>query len=119
VKKISFEGQTYDVLDETPTHYVCPPENQNEGYHFITKSKATEIIGVCNEKELTYAFCDDWLIFAKDAEGNLYYVITEMWEEWLDCPDDADQEENAVEKYMLPIAKEKWNTLRWNPAPKE
>ena len=42
MKQIVFDGQLYNVLDETPTHYVCPPESINEGYHFITKSKAKE-----------------------------------------------------------------------------
>jgi hypothetical protein len=61
-----------------------------------------------NKKNLQYAFCDDWLIFFKDKEtGKLYFVITELWLEWLDLPDNADQEQNAVEKYMLPIALKK------------
>lgn len=40
MKQIIFEGKEYYVLDETQTHYVCSPENRNEGYHFISKSKS-------------------------------------------------------------------------------
>ena len=40
MKKIVFEKQTYDVIDETSTHYVCPPFRLNEGYHFISKDRA-------------------------------------------------------------------------------
>lgn len=43
MKQIIFEGRQYSVLDETSTHYVCSPENQNEGYHFISKDKAEEV----------------------------------------------------------------------------
>jgi hypothetical protein len=63
--------------------------------------------------QLIYAFCEDWLIFAKDKEGKLFFVITEMWPEWSDLPDNASWEENAVEKYMLPIARKKWASLRF------
>lgn len=38
--KILFDGETYEVIDQTQTHYVCAPENRNEGYHFISKSKS-------------------------------------------------------------------------------
>lgn len=62
-------------------------------------------------RELTYAFCEDWLIYARDKEGRLFFVITEMWTEWLDCPENADQEPNAIEKYMLPVARRKWDNL--------
>lgn len=61
--------------------------------------------------ELTYAFCDDWLIYARDKRGKLFFVITEMWHEWLNLPENADQEPNAVEKYMLPVAQQKWDDL--------
>jgi len=64
---------------------------------------------------LIYDFCGDWLIFATDADGERWYVVTECWEEWLDLPDDADQESNAIERYMLPIAREQWYDLPWKP----
>jgi hypothetical protein len=65
------------------------------------------------KKELKYVFCDDWLIFAIDRQKNLYYIITEMWMEWCDLPENADQEKNAIKKYMLPVALKKWGNLRW------
>ena len=43
MKTIQFEGKEYHVLDETETHYICPPEYANEGYHWITKTKVEEI----------------------------------------------------------------------------
>lgn len=64
-------------------------------------------------KNLKYAFCDDWFIYAVDEKGKLYYVITETWTEWLDLHKNADQEPNAVEKYMLPIALKKWDRLNF------
>jgi hypothetical protein len=61
-----------------------------------------------NQKNLQYEFCDDWLIFFKDKEtGKRYYVITEMWLEWAELPENAISEENAIEKYMLPVALKK------------
>ena len=68
---------------------------------------------------LNYAFCDDWFIYAKDENGNLYSVNTELWDEWLNFPKGSDEEENAIEKYMLPIAYKKWNLLHWFKIPKE
>lgn len=62
---------------------------------------------------LTYVFCDDWFIFAVDKDNVLYLVCTELWSDWLDCPKNADKEENAVEKYIFPIAKKRWNFLNW------
>lgn len=38
--KILFENEIYTVLDESTTHYICPPFNNNEGYHYISKDKA-------------------------------------------------------------------------------
>jgi len=61
---------------------------------------------------MKYTFCDEWLILATDGE-RLYYVVTELWDEWLDFPEGADQEEGAVEKYMLPIALSRWDSLPW------
>jgi hypothetical protein len=43
----------------------------------------------------TFAFCDDWFIFAREGE-DLYYVNTE-----------------AVARYMLPIAFKRWDQLTW------
>jgi hypothetical protein len=42
-KHIMFQGNEYEVMDETSTHYVCSSENWKEGYHFITKEKAQVI----------------------------------------------------------------------------
>ena len=63
--------------------------------------------------EFEYVFSDDWSIFAKDETGQMYCVSTELWHEWLDFPKTAAAEPNAVEKYMLPFAKKKWNELKW------
>lgn len=38
--EIEFEGQIYPVLDCTTEHFVCPPLHKDEGYHFISISKA-------------------------------------------------------------------------------
>jgi len=68
-------------------------------------------------KDLKYVFCEDWLIYAIDHQKRLYYVITEMWTEWLDVgSEEKAYEKDAVKKYMLPIAKKKWNDLRWHMA---
>lgn len=64
-------------------------------------------------ENFTYDHCDDWLIFARNPAGKLFFVVTEMWPEWLDLHPDADQERGAVERYMLPIALSKWATLPW------
>jgi hypothetical protein len=42
MKKITFQGREYFVLDETGTHYVCEPMNRNEGYHYISKDKVSK-----------------------------------------------------------------------------
>lgn len=55
--------------------------------------------------KLRYRFCDDWFIYAEDSEGRAYYLNTELWPEWADLPPDADQEEDAIERYMLPHAR--------------
>ena len=44
MKQIKFEGQIYDVIDETPTHYVCFPYYNNEWYHYISKERAVEVM---------------------------------------------------------------------------
>ena len=64
-------------------------------------------------ENLKYAFCEDWFIYAKDENNKLHYVITELWPEWSDLPENADQEPNAIEKYMLPIVIKNWNKLRF------
>jgi hypothetical protein len=37
MKQIEFEGKKYNVIDETPTHYICEPESLKEGYYLISK----------------------------------------------------------------------------------
>lgn len=64
-----------------------------------------------------YLTTDDWLIFAVDGD-DLYYVITELWPEWLDVPEAEQDKPGAVEKYMVPVAKKKWNHLTWQKAGK-
>lgn len=68
--------------------------------------------------ELKYRFCDDWAIFATDRDNDWYSVTTELWPEWGQIPgktfEEAIAEDNAVEKYMLPIAKQRWEHLDWN-----
>ena len=61
-----------------------------------------------------YTFCDDQMILATDGE-RLYFVVTELWEERLDFPEGADQERGSVERYMLPIALSRWDSLCWKP----
>jgi len=65
--------------------------------------------------KLIYLFCADSFIIAKDQYGNLFYENTEPWPEWRDLPKNVKREPNAVEKYMLPVAREKWASLSWNP----
>jgi len=64
-------------------------------------------------ENLKYAFCEDWFIYATDENSKLYYIVTEFWPEWSDLPENADQEPNAIEKHMLPIAIKNWNKLRF------
>ena len=65
--------------------------------------------------QLTYAFCDDWLIYARAADGSWWSTITETWPEWLDAardagidPDDWEAVDDlataprAVETHMVP-----------------
>lgn len=33
----SAEIEFIEVIDQMETHYVCPPVNGNEGYHYISK----------------------------------------------------------------------------------
>lgn len=66
---------------------------------------------------LTYKCCDDWFIFATDEQGREFYVSTELWPEWLDCPEDEDGGYGATEKYMLPIAMRSWTELDWQLVP--
>lgn len=65
--------------------------------------------------ELKYAFCDDWLIFAYDKNGDLYYVNTELWPDWAEIPNWKEEAwtPGSVEKYMFPVAKKNWNSLGW------
>jgi hypothetical protein len=64
---------------------------------------------------LTYACCDDWLIYARADDGSWWSTITETWPEWLDAASDAgiDPDDweavddlatapNAVEQHMVP-----------------
>ena len=57
--------------------------------------------------------CEDWFIYAYDPKGKVYMVNTELWPEWLDVPQDEQNKEESIEKYMLPIAKQKWSSLNW------
>ena len=65
--------------------------------------------------QLTYAFCDDWLIYARATDGSWWSTITETWPEWLDAardagidPDDWEAVDDlataprAVETHMVP-----------------
>ena len=48
--------------------------------------------------QLTYAFCDDWLIYARAADGSWWSTITETWPQWLDAARDAgiDPDDDAA-----------------------
>jgi len=63
--------------------------------------------------QLEYVMCDDWWIMTKNETGQMYYLSTEFWPEWLDYSKTARAEPSSVEKYMLPIAKAKWDRLDW------
>lgn len=93
-----------------------PEPDDEEWAHKVRASGGFVEYSDFAEKYLSYAFCDDWLILARDIDGNLWYVNTEVWPAWADLPEGADQEPNAVEKYMLPIAKKKWRHLNWRKA---
>jgi hypothetical protein len=67
-------------------------------------------------RNLRFWTCNDWLIVALDEKGVMYFVDTESWPERFDLPAGADQELNAVEKYMLPVAFRKWEALNWKRA---
>jgi hypothetical protein len=60
-----------------------------------------------------FVFAEDWLIYAIDKNKNLYFVNTELWEEWLDVPQEETFKNNSIKKYMLPIAL-KENYLNWH-----
>ena len=36
-RRIKHAGKVYDVVDETPTHYICEPTGKMTGYHYIAK----------------------------------------------------------------------------------
>ncbi len=59
-----------------------------------------------------YTYCDDQMILATDGTRH-YYVITELWDEWLDFPEGAGRERGSGEKYLLPIALKRWDSLCW------
>jgi hypothetical protein len=67
-------------------------------------------------RNLRFWTCDDWLILALDEKGIIYFVDTESWPEWADLPAGADQDLNAPEKYILPVAFRNWESLGWKPA---
>ena len=46
---------------------------------------------------LTYVFCDDWLIYARAADGSWWSTITETWPQWLDAARDAGIDPNDWE----------------------
>lgn len=60
---------------------------------------------------LTYAYCINWFILATDSCGTFFYIDTRKWPEWDSLPGSAKREIGATEKYMLPIAREKWASL--------
>lgn len=54
MKRIIFEDNIYDVIDETETHYNVGASS-NEGYHWIDKSKA--VVLKHSYEDLRPAFC--------------------------------------------------------------
>jgi hypothetical protein len=38
-----YENHVYEMIDETPTHFVCSPKNTNEGYGYIPKDKTLSL----------------------------------------------------------------------------
>ncbi len=99
-------GETVGIIFGDPSLYMAALERM--GDHEPAADEAPPYRpGIA----LTYSHCDDWLIYARDAHGRLYFLCTELWPEWLDCPPGADQELGAVERYMLPIARARWDEL--------
>lgn len=37
MKYVYCEGKYYPIIDESATHWICPPANCKEGYQFFTK----------------------------------------------------------------------------------
>jgi hypothetical protein len=71
---------------------------------------------------LTYAFCDDWLIYAKAPDGSWWMTNTETWPEWADAAEAAGVDlydlaalgsfpegEDGVHEHMVPRVTA-WNT---------
>ena len=106
-------GTTCQLNQDAVDHCAsCQVEDGTGPYGFALSPLPTEQ----PKGRVTYAFCDDWFIYGKGENGKLYWVSTELWPEWFDLPEDADQEPNAVEKYMLSIARKKWYSLLWREA---
>jgi len=63
---------------------------------------------------LEFELAEDWFIYARHTvTGQLYSISTEIWEEWLDVPEKEQQRGDAVEVYMLPVARKYWGSLPW------
>jgi formylmethanofuran dehydrogenase subunit E len=82
-----------------------------EGYSRMGRARLESREAWC--ARLVYAFCKGTFIWARDSFRTLYFVDTNLWPEWHRFPDGTDKEPGATEKYMLPIAKEKWAKLDW------
>jgi len=93
-----------------PIDFLARHMARSMAFRFTNPNRDAKAIGAW----LEYEFCEDWAIYARHiVTGDLYYVITEIWEEWLDIPEEEQQLENAVEVYMLPVARKYWGSLPW------
>jgi len=61
--------------------------------------------------KLTYACCVNSYILSTDSRGTFFFIDTREWPEWASLPESAKGEAGATERYMLPIAREKWDNL--------
>lgn len=82
-------------------------------YDFCRRCKKVGY-GVIRPCELKFVFAEDWFIYAIDSQKNLYSVNTEMWEEWFELTEKQMSEKNALKKYILPIARKRWQELNWS-----
>lgn len=97
VFQAGFNGITPDII--TPHRFLILDEPTTYAVNHAMRQTGPD--GVV---ALTPVLIDDWLIFARDRDGKPFYIITELWEEWCDLPAGADQEPDAIKRYMLPAA---------------
>lgn len=63
---------------------------------------------------------DDWLIFGRDDNGALVYVVCEYWPEWCDAPHAGDADYGTPAywedwRYIVSVAYAQRDALDWQP----